>query len=103
MKQFLVVASAFFLVVSVSGCGGMKGESETKEAIKLTNEMADAMEAKDKDKIEATKKKLEDLKKKMDDLKLTDDEKKKLEEKYKADSEKAQKRVEEALKKSLGI
>jgi hypothetical protein len=102
MKQLVVAAFAFGLLTCVNGCGGMKGESETKEGIQILNDTADAIEKKDEAKLKELKKKGEDLKKKMDDLKLSDDEKKKLDEKYKADGEKAMKRVEDAMKKAAG-
>ncbi len=101
MKMFFAVTFAFALLVNVSGCGGMKGESETKEMIKLMNDTADALEKKDAKKAEELKKKGEELAKKMKDLNLSKDEEKKLEEKYKGDVEKAQKRIEEALKKAM--
>ena len=92
MRKLVAVVFAFALLVNVSGCG-MKGESEAKEGIQNMNDLADAMEKKDRGQDERCM-----SRKRREELNLSEEggrnqadrgREDKLEEKYKADTEKA--------------
>jgi uncharacterized lipoprotein YehR (DUF1307 family) len=111
MRKVTLAGFALGLVFAVSGCGDSH-ESLTKDAIKLTNEMADVLESiKDKDSAEKAKPKLEklaekfkDLKKRMDKIGKPDKAKEEaLEKKYKSDAEAAGKRLVTALGKAAAV
>eukprot|EP01026_Neomeris_dumetosa_P020389 TRINITY_DN182187_c0_g1_i1.p1 TRINITY_DN182187_c0_g1~~TRINITY_DN182187_c0_g1_i1.p1 ORF type:complete len:137 (-),score=23.89 TRINITY_DN182187_c0_g1_i1:180-590(-) len=97
MKRVALVCVVAFVLV-LSGCGS-KAENLTEDYIDLMNEMADAIEADDKDKLKELQERGEKLEKEMKALDLPEEEKKKLKEKYKDKVEAALKRVMEAAKK----
>ncbi len=86
MKQFVVAAFALGLLVNISGCGSVKGESEMKEFLKLQKEAKAAIE-KDPTKVKEYLPKMMEAGQKLEALKLTEDEQKKLYEKFKPDLE----------------
>jgi hypothetical protein len=102
MKKAVAWAGVFVLVFGVSGCGGSsEAENLVKEQIQLVNDLADAMEAKDMNKILELQKKQEELQKKIEAMKLSPAEDKRLEEKYKGDLEKAMQRLMAAKTKMM--
>lgn len=111
MKRFVATGFAFALLVVAVGCSGsattppalMKGEAEVQDAMKLMNEMADAMEKKDEAKVKTLKEKLDILDNKMKELKLPEEEEKKLKDKYKGEMDKLQERMMKAAAKGLGV
>jgi hypothetical protein len=102
VKKLIVSASVLILLCGVSGCGS-NADSLVKDQIRLTNELADALEKKDEAKIKDLTQKLEDTGKKLDALNLSHDEKKKLAERYKDDLQKAGMRMAKAgMNRAMG-
>jgi hypothetical protein len=94
MRKIVTLFCTCALLLGLAGCGGMKGEAETKESLAI---MREAIANKDA-KAEETKKKTEALAKRMEALNLTAEEKKKLEEKFKPEMEKLIAEMMKAMK-----
>jgi hypothetical protein len=98
MKRLVAFAFVAMLAVSMTGCGGMKGEDVMKDTINITNELAAALEKKEPaDKIKAIADKMKAVADKAKDLKLTKDEEEALKKKYEGDMKAAQERMMKAF------
>jgi len=100
MKQLLGAACGLIVIAGISGCGS-RGDSLAKDQIRLTNEIAEAIEkGVDAAKLEEIRKRATENSKRIEALPA--DERKELEEKYKDELQKANARLLAAMTKNVG-
>jgi hypothetical protein len=100
MKKLFGAACGLIVVVGINGCGSAN-DSLAKDHIRLTNELADALEkGADATKLQEIQNRAKESTKKIEAL--PEAERKALEEKYKDELQKANARVMAAMTKNIG-
>ena len=100
MKKAFVLASLVVLSFTSSGCGPSP-DTLMKEQIKEMNDMADALENNQPEKVKEVEKRIEATNKKVEKLSLSDDETKQLAERHKDELTKATVRLQKAMMNSM--
>lgn len=100
MVRVLGILVLSLCAISLSGCGS-GNDDIAKSMVKAINELADAAESGDKDKMKAAMGKFTAIIKENKDTKISASEKKRIDEKYKPELDAAGKRLQAGLQKAM--
>ncbi len=102
MKKAVILSGVCLALFALSGCGS-SADSLIQQQIKVMNDLADAMEAKDEAKVKQIEAQMKELQKQMKEIKLSEADQKALAEKHKDALMKATGRLMGAALKGGGL